>query len=97
MKTRAKLPAVESAVLRVRVTPRSAKDAVEAFAGEVLRVRLKAPPVEGKANRALVDVLAERLDVARGAIEIVTGESARLKTLRIVGLSDAELRRRLTS
>lgn len=88
---------VESALLRVRVTPRSSRNAVDGFAGEPLKVRLTAPPVDGKANRALVEILAEKLHVPRKSIEIVAGEASRQKTLRIHGLSSAELARRLSA
>jgi uncharacterized protein (TIGR00251 family) len=84
-----------TATLVVRVTPRAAKDEVAGWQDGELRVRLRAPPVDGRANDALVRFLASRLDVPRSSIELVSGGTARVKRLRVEGLSEAELRRRL--
>ena len=62
------------------------------FEGKVIRIRLTASPVEGKANAALVKFLAEVLDVSRTQIEIVRGEKSKQKLVRIRGQSAAELR-----
>jgi uncharacterized protein (TIGR00251 family) len=83
------------AVLRVKVTPRAGRDALGGWQEGVLRVRLAAPPVEGKANEALVRFLAKSLGVAQRDVELVSGETAREKRLRIVGLSLDEVQRRL--
>ena len=83
------------AILRVRATPRAGRDAIGGWQEGVLRVRLAAPPVEGKANEALVRLLASALGVARRDVELVAGETAREKRLRIAGLSAEEVQRRL--
>ena len=85
----------ESSVFVVRVTPRAGRDEVAGWQGDELRVRLRAPPVEGQANEALRRLLASRLDLPLSNIELVTGATARLKRLRVSGLSLAEVRRRL--
>jgi uncharacterized protein len=85
----------ESATITMRVTPRSARDEVIGWDGEVLRVRLRAPPVDGRANEALQHVLAARLEVAPSAVEIVSGQTSRTKRVRVDGLSLEEVRRRL--
>lgn len=87
---------VEGTVLVVRVTPRADHDEVAGWQGDELRVRLRAPPVDGRANKALVRLLASRLNVPRSSIELVSGATARVKRLRVEGLSEAELRRRLS-
>ena len=84
------------AVIAVRVTPRSAHDEVRGWQDGTLRVRLRAPPVEGKANEALRRLLAERLGVALSAVSIVSGETARAKRVRVEGLTDAEVREKLS-
>ena len=61
----------------------------------VLRVRLTAPPVENRANEALVRFLAEALGVPRGCVEIVAGDRGRNKIVRVRGVAPDELRRRL--
>jgi uncharacterized protein (TIGR00251 family) len=65
------------------------------FEGEVLRVRVQAPPVEGKANEALLRLLAKALGVPRSRLTIVAGRASRVKTVAVEGLDAAELRRRI--
>ncbi|MFO7460566.1 MAG: DUF167 domain-containing protein [Desulfatiglandales bacterium] len=73
--------------IRVKLTPRSARNQVLGREGEHYRVKVTAPPAEGRANRALILVLSEKLGIAKSAIEITSGKSARLKTVRIYGLT----------
>jgi uncharacterized protein (TIGR00251 family) len=84
-----------STTLTVRVTPRASRDELAGWRDGVLQVRLRAPPVEGKANEALRRLLAERLGVAATRVEITGGVMARTKRLRIEGLSDEEVAHRL--
>jgi hypothetical protein len=74
---------------RVKVAPRAAREAIAGVRDGALMVRLTAPPVEGKANEALVRMLSRALGVARNRIEIVAGASARTKRLRIGGITAA--------
>lgn len=82
--------------MRVRVTPRSSRNELLGLEEEVLRVKLQAPPVEGEANRALLELMARVLDVPRSSIVIVAGHRSRQKTLAIRGLSALEAVRRLS-
>ena len=82
-------------VIGVRVTPRSARDEITGWQDGALRVRLRAPPVDGKANEALRQLLAKRLGVAPSAVSIVSGETARLKRVRVDGIDEAEVRQKL--
>ena len=90
------------AELRVRVTPRASRDEILGWVddpsgrGRVLRLKLKAPPIEGKANAALVRYLAERLGVAKASVNLVSGGKSRIKCLEISGLEDQELADRLS-
>ena len=82
--------------LFVRVTPRARKSAIEGVVATsddrpALAVRLAAPPVEGAANAALVELLAQRLGIARSRIAIVAGQKSRLKTVRISKLEPQAL------
>ena len=82
----------------MRLTPRAKRSEstgiVDAGSGEAaLAVRVRAPPVEGAANAALIDLLAQALDVPRSAIAIESGERGRLKRLRIEGVDVARLER----
>ncbi len=63
--------------------PGAKKTGVAGVHGEALKVRLAAPPVEGKANEALIAFVAERLDLRRAEVELVRGETSRDKTLRV--------------
>jgi len=70
-------------VLDVRVQPRAAQDAIGGRHGERLRVRLRAPPVDGKANAALVEFLARTFGVPRGRVVIEHGLTGRDKRVRL--------------
>lgn len=80
---------------QVRVQPRASGNEIAGREGDAIKVRLTAPPVDGKANKALIDFLAERLGVSKSALAIVAGQSARNKVIEVVGLSEAEVARRL--
>jgi uncharacterized protein (TIGR00251 family) len=75
--------------ITVRVLARASRDAIEGRdATGRLRVRLTAPPVEGAANAALLDLLARALGVARSRLAVVHGERSRSKTIEIEGVSE---------
>ena len=77
----------EGCTFQVRVLPRGRRDEVVGLHGDALKVRLTAPPVGGKANRALRKFLAERLSVSPSAVEILTGHTSRQKRVRVRGVS----------
>jgi uncharacterized protein len=79
----------------VRVQPRARRNAVVGELGGALKIALTAPPVEGRANEACVDFLAEVLDLSRASISMISGQSSRNKVIRITGLSAERLRERL--
>lgn len=76
----------------VHVVPRSHRDAVVGLYGDALKVRLKAPPVEGRANRALQEFLADQLEVPRQAVEILSGHTSRRKVVRVAWVQPADIR-----
>ncbi|MGH2351239.1 MAG: DUF167 domain-containing protein [Chloroflexota bacterium] len=82
-------------ILAVYVTPRAGRSEVVGERDGALWVRLAAPPVEGAANRALVDLLAQRLGVPRNAVSLVAGVAGRRKRGRIIGLSPEVVASRL--
>ena len=76
--------------LFIRVTPNAGRDAIDGVdirddGTAVLRVRVSAVPDKGKANAAVVALLAKALDVPKSAVSVVSGETARLKTLAVMG------------
>ncbi|MCC7268761.1 MAG: DUF167 domain-containing protein [Caulobacteraceae bacterium] len=82
--------------LTVRVTPRGGRDAVEGWAKDAagrafLKLRVAAPPADGAANAAAVALLAKALKRPKSRIAIVSGETARLKTVEIGEVSPEEL------
>ncbi len=85
----------ETVDLRVHVQPRASRSEVVGWRAGSLALRLTAPPVEGAANKACREFLAEVLGVRRADVELVSGEKSREKRFRITGLTEAELHRRL--
>ncbi|HEU4642148.1 MAG TPA: DUF167 domain-containing protein [Gemmatimonadaceae bacterium] len=76
----------------VRVQPRAGRTALDGTHAGALRVRLAAAPVDGAANEALVELLADRLDVPRSAITIVSGATSRTKLVEVHGVDAARAR-----
>ena len=83
--------------IQIKVLPRSSRNQIIGSDDGVFRVKLTAPPVEGKANTALKEFLSKKLGVAKGSIEIVSGERSRQKSVRIHGLFPEEINRVLES
>jgi len=81
--------------ISLRVRPGAARSEIVDFAGGVLEVRVAAPPVKGKANKELIDVLSRALSVSRGHITIVSGHTSRNKVIAVEGLSRDHIIRRL--
>ena len=77
--------------IKVRVLPRSSRTQIIGIEDDTYKVKLTAPPVEGKANKALIELLARRLGIGKGRVGIVSGSRSRLKTVRIHGLSPEEV------
>lgn len=81
--------------LTLRVQPRAARTRVVGRHGDALKVQVAAPPVEGAANEAVIDCLADWLDVPRRAITIARGASGRDKIVDIAAADPAALARRI--
>ncbi len=75
----------------VQVAARARRAEIAGVQGDALKVKLTAPPVEGAANAALIDFLAKQFGVRRSAVAIVGGERSRNKTVRVAGVTRAEL------
>jgi uncharacterized protein len=76
----------EDVVLTLHIQPGAKKTEVAGQHGEALKIRLAAPPVDGKANDCLIAYLAERLGIAKSRLELVSGASSRAKRVRVVGV-----------
>jgi uncharacterized protein len=81
--------------LQVRVTPNARKDAVVACTAEEIRIKLRAPAIEGKANAALLNFLSEITGVPRPKITIRFGRKARVKVIEIEGPPGEEILSRI--
>lgn len=86
---------MEKTLLKVHVNPRSSRNQITGWRDDVLAVKLTAPPVGGAANKACIEFLADRLDVKKPRISLVSGAASRDKVFEITGLSRTELLRRL--
>jgi len=76
----------------VRVAPRASRNRVIGVQDGALKVALTAPPVDGAANEALKKLLAKALGVAKSDVEILRGDRARIKVLRVHGVSASDVR-----
>ena len=79
----------------VKLHPRARKNAITGELGDALKLSLTAPPVEGKANAACIEFLANLLKVPRSSVTIASGLSSRRKVIRVSGISADEVRKRL--
>ena len=73
----------EGLLIDVRVQPKSSQNAIVGVHGNALKIKLNAPPVEGKANKALIQLLAKWLHCPKSAVEIVAGQTGRNKRLLV--------------
>ncbi len=81
-----------SALVRVKAVPGASRDEIAGALGDRLKVRVSAPPEGGKANTAIVKLLAARLGVRRADVELVSGASNAAKVFRVCGAGDEALR-----
>jgi len=73
------------ATFRVRVQPGASKNEIVGVQEDTLKIRINAPAVKGKANRALIDFLAEKLGVKKSEVEIMSGRTSKIKKIKVVG------------
>jgi len=83
------------AILRVHVVPNAKTDGVVGEHGGAVKIKLRAPAIEGKTNSALIRFLADELNISRRAIVLEHGQKSRDKVIRVTDLSEGEVRRRL--
>jgi hypothetical protein len=83
------------AILRIHVIPNAKIDSIVGEHGSAVKIKLRAAAVEGKANAALIRFLAEQMELPRHAIVLQRGHKSRDKLIRVDGLSQEDVRRRL--
>lgn len=83
------------AQIKVKLLPRSSRNEILGRDGDIFRIKVTSPPIDGKANKALIEFLAGKLGIPKGNVGIQSGKKARLKTIRIEGLDFGDIQRRL--
>lgn len=81
--------------LKIKVAPKAARNAVQGYLGDALKLSVTAAPEKGRANQAVERLLAAALDLPRQAVTVTAGHTAQRKTVRIDGLDATALRLRL--
>ena len=82
-------------LIAVKVVPRATKNEIVGWLEGALKIRLQAPPEDGRANRALEELLAEALGLKKNAVTVAAGRSSARKRVEVVGLTHDEIVRRL--
>ena len=82
-------------ILKVLVQPRASKNEVVGIHGDCLKIRVTSPPVEGKANKRLCEFLSQLIGIGKRHIEIIGGQRARVKQVRVSGSNLEEVRKKL--
>ena len=72
-------------IFRIKVQPGAVKNKIVGVQGDALKIKISAPPVKGKANKALIDFLAEKLGVKKSAVEIISGHTSKIKKIKVIG------------
>jgi uncharacterized protein (TIGR00251 family) len=83
------------ATFAVKIYPRAKKNGITGEFGDAMKLALTAPPVEGKANAACIEFFANLLNVPRSSVTIASGETSRIKVIRVAGMTAEEIRRRI--
>jgi uncharacterized protein (TIGR00251 family) len=82
-------------IINIRVQPGASKNAVAGRVGDYFKLRLTAAPERGKANQAVVELLADVLGIPKSNIEVIRGQTARQKAIAVSGLTEGEITARL--
>lgn len=79
----------EGLLLSIRLTPRAARDGIDGVVADRVHARVRAVPEDGRANKALVELVAEEIGVPKSTVTVASGQTARLKTVLVSGDSRA--------
>ena len=82
----------EGVVLNVRAQPRSSKSGLDGLLGDAVKVRIRSAPVDGKANKELIETLADAFDLPKSAIVFKGGETSKTKRILLRGTDAAKVR-----
>lgn len=81
----------EGVIVAVRVRPRSSRAGFDCLLEDALSIRLRSAPVDGKANKELIETLADLFDVAKSRVRFVAGETSKTKRLLLAGITAGEV------
>ena len=85
----------EGIVLNVKAQPRSSKAGVDGLLGDAVKVRIRCAPVDGKANKELVETLADAFGLPKSSVVFKSGETSKTKRILLRGFSDADAVRKV--
>ena len=85
----------EGATFTVKVHPRARKNAITGVVGDALKLSLTAPPLEGRANEAVIEFFADLFEIPRASVTITSGATGRRKVVRVSGLSKQAIEQKL--
>src|SRR3954464_13223738 len=95
MKAKGNDASAPNCTLAIKAIPNAPRTEIIGWLGEALKVKVHAPPVEGRANEALCEFFAAALQLPKRSVTVLRGETSRQKVLRLEGLTPAELEARL--
>lgn len=81
----------EGTVINVRAAPRSSRAGLDGTVGDAIKVRVRSAPVDGKANKELIEVVADAFGLAKSAVAFISGETSKTKRLLLRGLSPSQV------
>lgn len=87
----------EGTIVSVKASPRSSRPGIDAVTGDSLKVRVRSAPVDGKANRELLQVIAKSLGVAKSAVVFKSGETSKTKRILLAGMGIDKVREAIES
>lgn len=85
----------EGVILNVRAQPRSSRAGIDGLLGDAVKVRIRCAPVDGKANKELVETLAEEFDLPKSSVIFKSGETSKQKRILLRGISAATVAERI--
>ena len=77
--------------IEILVQPRASREKIGPMHDGRIKIAVTAPPVDGEANAAVIALLAKRLGIARGQVEVIAGASSRRKTIKLAGVTPAQI------
>lgn len=85
----------EGTIINVKAAPRSSKAGLDGLIGDAVKVRVRCAPVDGKANKELIEVLSDAFDIPKSSVVFKSGETSKTKRLLLRGISSASVRSRV--